>query len=64
MLQAATFAIAAVTLIIPWSTLAGVLGFTLLPARFVTVMLAIVALYLLAAGATERVFYSRATRPS
>ncbi|MBU0640456.1 MAG: cation transporting ATPase C-terminal domain-containing protein [Planctomycetes bacterium] len=59
MLQAATFAIVAVTLIIPYSRLAGVLGFTPLPARFVVVMLGIVAVYLFSAEMVKRVFYQR-----
>jgi Mg2+-importing ATPase len=59
MLQVATFAIVAVTLIIPYSPLAGVLGFTPLPARFVLVLLAIVAAYLLSAEIVKRVFYQR-----
>ena len=59
MLQSATLAIVAVTLIIPYSPLAGVLGFTRLPAHFVVVMLAIVAAYLLSAEMIKRVFYRR-----
>jgi Mg2+-importing ATPase len=59
MLQAATFAMVAVTLIIPYSPLAGVLGFAPLPARFVVIMLAIVAAYLLSAEMVKRVFHQR-----
>jgi Mg2+-importing ATPase len=59
MLQAATFAIVAVTLIIPYTPLAGVLGFAPLPARFVVIMLAIVAAYLFSAEMVKQVFYRR-----
>ncbi len=59
MLQAATFAIVAVTLIIPYSPLAGLLGFTPLPAHFVVVMLVIVAAYLFSAEMVKRVFHKR-----
>jgi Mg2+-importing ATPase len=59
MLQAATFAMVAVTLIIPYSPLASVLGFAPLPACFVVVMLVIVAAYLFSAEMVKRLFYQR-----
>jgi len=55
----ATLAIVAVTLIIPLTPLAGLLGFQPLPLGFVLVLMAIVALYVIAAEGVKRVFYSQ-----
>ena len=55
----ATLAIVAVTLIIPLTPLAGLLGFQPLPLGFVLVLMAIVALYVIAAEGVKRVFYQQ-----
>lgn len=55
----ATLATIGVTLIIPWTSLAPLLGFQPLPLNFVLVLGAIVALYVITAENVKRVFYSR-----
>ena len=55
----ATIASVAVTLIIPLTPLAGLLGFQPLPLGFVLVLMAIVALYVIAAEGVKRVFYNQ-----
>ncbi|MBA3923158.1 MAG: HAD-IC family P-type ATPase, partial [Nostocaceae cyanobacterium] len=54
----ATLASVVVTLIIPYTPLAGLLGFQALPLGFVLVLMAIVALYVIAAEGVKRVFYN------
>ena len=54
-----TLAIVAVTLTIPFTPLAELLGFQPLPLSFVLMLMAIVALYVIAAEGMKRVFYSR-----
>jgi len=54
----ATLASVVVTLIIPYTPLAGLLGFQALPLGFVLVLIAIVALYVIAAEGVKRVFYN------
>ena len=55
----ATLATVGVTMIMPWTPLATMLGFQPLPLSFVLVLGAIVALYVTAAENVKRVFYSR-----
>ncbi|PZV18116.1 MAG: magnesium-translocating P-type ATPase [Leptolyngbya sp.] len=55
----ATLATIGITLIIPWTPLATLLGFQPLPLSFVLVLGAIVGLYILCAETVKRVFYSR-----
>jgi Mg2+-importing ATPase len=55
----ATIAIAIITLIIPYTPLASVLGFQALPLSFVLILMAIVALYVTAAEIVKGIFYSR-----
>ncbi len=55
----ATLATVAVTLIIPLTPLAGLLGFQPLPLNFVLVLMVIVALYVIAAESVKRVFYNQ-----
>jgi Mg2+-importing ATPase len=55
----ATIAIALITLIIPYTPLASVLGFQALPLSFVLILMAIVALYVTAAEIVKGIFYSR-----
>jgi len=55
----ATLATVAVTLIIPLTPLAGLLGFQPLPLSFVLVLMVIVALYVIAAESVKRVFYNQ-----
>jgi Mg2+-importing ATPase len=56
-LLAATIAIAVVTLLIPYTPLAGWLGFQALPIGFLLVLAAIVGLYILSAETVKHVFY-------
>jgi Mg2+-importing ATPase len=56
-LLAATIAIAVVTLLIPYTPLAGWLGFQALPIGFLLVIAAIVGLYILSAETVKHVFY-------
>ncbi|HZS86820.1 MAG TPA: cation transporting ATPase C-terminal domain-containing protein [Chloroflexota bacterium] len=58
-LLTATMAIVAVTLLLPYTPLAGLLGFTALPARFLGLMALIVALYVAAAESAKHLFYRR-----
>ena len=58
-LFSATIAIAVITLIIPYTPLASVLGFQALPLSFVLILMAIVALYVTAAEIVKGIFYSR-----
>lgn len=55
----ATFATVATALIIPFTPLAPLLGFQALPLRFLLVLGAIVALYVIAAEAVKHIFYQR-----
>ncbi|MEH2189297.1 MAG: magnesium-translocating P-type ATPase [Nostoc sp.] len=57
-LLAATLATIGVTIIIPWTPLATLLGFQPLPLNFVLVLGAIVLFYVTAAENVKRVFYS------
>jgi Mg2+-importing ATPase len=54
-----TIAIAVVTVLLPYTPLAGILGFQPLPMEFLLVLAAIVGLYILCAENVKRVFYSR-----
>jgi Mg2+-importing ATPase len=56
-LLAATIAIAVVTLLIPYTPLAGWLGFQALPIEFLLVLAAIVGLYILSTETVKHVFY-------
>jgi P-type Mg2+ transporter len=58
-LLAATLVIVAVTLLLPYTPLARLLGFQPLNALFLTLMSAIVALYIIAAEFVKHWFYSR-----
>ncbi|MEI6441811.1 MAG: magnesium-translocating P-type ATPase [Nostocales cyanobacterium ELA583] len=58
-LFSATIAIALITLIIPYTPIASVLGFQALPLSFVLILMAIVALYVTAAEIVKGIFYSR-----
>ena len=53
----ATLAIVVVTLLLPYTQLAGLLGFQPLPIEFLLVLAAIVGLYILCAETVKRVFY-------
>ncbi|MBC7971084.1 MAG: magnesium-translocating P-type ATPase [Verrucomicrobia bacterium] len=53
----ATIAIVIVTLLLPYTPLAGLLGFQPLPSAFLLVLAAIVGLYILSAETVKRVFY-------
>jgi Mg2+-importing ATPase len=53
----ATIAIVVVTVILPYTPLAGILGFQPLPLEFLLVLAAIVGLYILCAENVKRVFY-------
>jgi Mg2+-importing ATPase len=56
-LLGATLLIVVLTLIVPFTPLDSILGFTRLPASFILVILAIVIVYILAAEIAKRVFY-------
>jgi len=56
-LMIATFAIVAVTLIIPYTPLAGLMGFVPLPAWILLVIGAIVAAYIVTAEIAKKIFY-------
>jgi Mg2+-importing ATPase len=58
-LLTATLVIVAITLLLPYTTLARVLGFTALPVQFLVLMALIVALYVAAAETTKHLFYQR-----
>jgi P-type Mg2+ transporter len=53
----ATLAIVGITLLLPYTPLAGLLGFQPLPVEFLLVLAAIVGLYILCAENVKRVFY-------
>jgi Mg2+-importing ATPase len=53
----ATLLVVAITLIVPFTPLDQILGFSRLPVSFVLAILAIVIVYILAAEITKRVFY-------
>jgi len=53
----ATISIVGVTLLLPYTPIAGLLGFQPLPIEFLLVLAAIVGLYILCAEAVKRVFY-------
>jgi len=55
----ATLAIVFCTLILPWSWVGGIFGFTSLPPIFLILMFAIVALYLIGVEVTKKVFFKR-----
>jgi Mg2+-importing ATPase len=55
-----TVIVAGVTVILPYSPLNGLLGFTPLSPQLLLALAAITALYLLASEATKRAFYRRA----
>ena len=57
-----TGAVGLVTLLIPYSPLAGVLGFSPLPLRFLLAVFGIVALYLGSAELVKRLFYHLSER--
>ncbi|MCL6438685.1 MAG: magnesium-translocating P-type ATPase [Rubrobacteraceae bacterium] len=59
-LALATAMVAAATVLLPFTPLAGLLGFTSLPLWFLPVLAGIVALYVLSAEAAKRVFYRKA----
>ncbi|MEA5598819.1 magnesium-translocating P-type ATPase [Rivularia sp. UHCC 0363] len=54
-----TIAIAAITLLLPYTPLAAPLGFQALPTEFLLVLAAIVGFYILCAENVKRMFYSR-----
>ncbi|QLE49198.1 magnesium-translocating P-type ATPase [Nostoc sp. C057] len=56
-LLTATIAIAIVTLLIPYTPVAGLLGFQPLPIEFLLVLAAIVGLYIICAENVKRIFY-------
>ena len=56
-LQMATLAIVLITLLLPYTPIAGLLGFQPLPIEFLLVLAAIVGLYILSAELVKRVFY-------
>jgi Mg2+-importing ATPase len=53
----ATIAIACITLLLPYTQIAGLLGFQPLPVKFLLVLAAIVGFYILCAENVKRVFY-------
>ena len=56
-LFSATIAIVVVTLLLPYTSLAGLLGFQALPTEFFLVLAAIAGLYIVCAETVKRVFY-------
>ncbi len=58
-LLAATGAIALITLLLPYTSFAHVLGFHALPLQFLVTLAGIVGLYILAAEAAKHLFYQR-----
>jgi len=52
-----TFLVAAVAIALPYTPLAGLLGFTPLPASYLLIIFGIVALYFFAAEFTKRWFF-------
>ena len=59
LMMAATLVIALIVLLIPYSPVAGLLGFTRLPFIYLPWILGIVVLYVAAAEVTKRWFYRR-----
>jgi len=57
-----SIAIGLVTVWLPYSPLADVLGFTFLSATLLFILMGITALYVFAAELTKRVFYARQAR--
>jgi Mg2+-importing ATPase len=57
-LSSATIAIVVITLLLPYTPLAGLLGFQALPMEFLLVLAALVGLYILCAEIVKQVFYS------
>jgi P-type Mg2+ transporter len=57
-LLSATISIVIVTLLLPYTPLAGLLGFQALPMEFLLVLAALVGLYILCAEIVKQVFYS------
>ena len=53
----ATLSVVCVTLILPFTSLAGILGFGRMPAMFFVILGVIVVLYMLTAEAAKRIFY-------
>jgi Mg2+-importing ATPase len=58
-LLTASLLIVAVTLLLPYTPLAGYLGFTPPPIAFLVVLAAIIAFYVATAEIAKRIFYSR-----
>ena len=58
-LLVATLAIVALTLALPWSPLAGILGFQPLPIPILSMIGVIVGLYVGTAEIAKRIFYKR-----
>ena len=56
----ATLAVAVATILLPYTPLAGVLGFTALPVGILALILGIVTLYLTTAEVVKRIFYRKA----
>lgn len=54
-----TIAIAVVTVILPYTPLAGLLGLQSLPIRFLLVLAVLVGLYIFSAETVKRVFYQQ-----
>ncbi len=61
-LVGATLLVAAATVALPYTPLAGLLGFTPLPVRFLVPLGGIVAAYIIAAEAAKHMFYGHAAR--
>jgi|WetSurMetagenome_2_1015567.scaffolds.fasta_scaffold03727_9 P-type Mg2+ transporter len=59
----ATLSIAVVTLILPYTPLANILGFSRLPVSFILVIIAIVIVYIVAAEIAKGVFYRLVRQP-
>lgn len=59
-LSISALAVAAVTLILPYSPLKGLLGFTPLPASLLSILVGITVLYILTSEVAKRFFYERA----
>jgi Mg2+-importing ATPase len=59
----ATLLVVVVTLILPYTPLDKVLGFSQLPISFILVIIVIVIVYILAAEITKKVFYRLIRQP-
>ena len=57
----ATLAVAAATLVLPYTPLSGILGFTPMPWSFLGALGVILALYIVSAELAKRVFYQRSS---